>query len=90
LTKTPTPTEKLSLTPTPDAFGDVLGATEAGSSDFSENETSNEYEKDSDLKPPVLWPKLLIGLGLMLIFGAAYPLWLPKLKIVYNRIKRNK
>lgn len=83
---TPTPTKKPTVTPTP--TGEILGATESGEATASvlSKESLEEEKPETKARSPFFWPKILVGAGLVLMGGAAYPFWLPKLKgLRYNK-----
>jgi hypothetical protein len=86
-TSTPIPSEEPS--PTPTETGEVLGATEAGEQSETSNSDEDQKEKPGSSLTDFL-PKILIISGSLLIVGAFYPFWWPKLADFLKKFSKRK
>jgi len=80
-TKKPTPTLKPSPTSTP--AGEILGEEESATNAFYPLEATEEAESTSQSGSSfkTRWlPKILLGVGFLLLFGAAFWVWYTKLR----------
>ena len=80
-TKKPTPTLKPSPTSTP--AGEILGEEESATSAFYPLEATGEAEtsQESTSSFKIRWlPKIFLGAGFLLLFGASFWVWYTKLR----------
>ncbi len=78
-TKKPTPTLKPSPTSTPS--GEILGEGESATNAFYPLGATEEAEATPEAGPKTRWlPKIFLGLGFLLLFGAAFWVWYTQLR----------